>query len=129
MEKQTLNRHQSREMERLKEDADKLHNALCTRFLNFFLNNEPESLEVQDKIKEVSTKWKQYCHHNRIIPSLHDSVQKFCDNYLKEYREKRGPYTEIDYKAMFEQLNAEMCIVLEKYNKIPHWLRKIFNAI
>lgn len=124
-----LSRHQEREYARLKEDADKLHGALCTRFLNFFLNNDPESIEVQDKIKEVSAKWKQYCHHNHIIPKLHDSVQRFCDDYIKEYREKRGPYIQVDWKFMFEEKDKEFANLFKQHVKVPLWIRKIFNAI
>src|SRR5688500_10464207 len=80
-------RAQLRAGERLKEQADLLHRQLCGRFVHFFMNSdEPEGNEVLNKAKELSAKWKMFCHREHIKPEFHNSIADFCKKYLEDYK-------------------------------------------
>lgn len=83
-------RQQERAIERLRKEADQLHQQLAHKFISFFLNaDEPEGDWVQDKIKELSAKWKQYCHRNKIKPEFHNSIKDFCLKYIGEFKAEK----------------------------------------
>jgi hypothetical protein len=80
-------RAQLRAAERVKQEADQLHRQLCGRFVHFFMNSEnPEGIEVLDKAKELSEKWKMYCHREHIKQEFHNSISDFCKKYLEDYK-------------------------------------------
>lgn len=128
-----LNRHQLRTVERIKEEADKLHERLCHKYVTFFMENEPHSFEVEEYAKQLSAKWKVFCHHNRINKDYHESVKKFIEEHNKKYNELHGPFTRVDWeqealrinKAKIEMENQ----LIAQLNKIPAWIRKMFKAL
>lgn len=88
--KEQYSRAQLRAAERIKEEADQLHRSLCGKFIQFFNNSdEPLGVDVHNKIKELSAKWKTYCHTKKIKVEFHDSIKDWCEKYLEDFKAEK----------------------------------------
>lgn len=86
-----LTREQRRIMERVNREAHQQLSNLVNRFYESFMENDPDSDEVTERQKEVSTKWKMYCHHRQ----LKKEALSMCDDRCNELR--------VQYKAIKEE--------------------------
>lgn len=86
-----ITRAQRRYQERVQQDAMKVLNSLIQRFYEFFMDNDPESPEVETKKKECIAKWKMYCHTKKLLsqalPLCEENIQKLVDKYKEQFKE------------------------------------------
>lgn len=86
-----LTREQRRYKERVERDAMVQLNSFVSKFYEFFMDNDPESPEIEAKRKELSAKWKMYCHHKNLsakaLPLCDNNCQSIIDKYKEQLKE------------------------------------------
>lgn len=86
-----LTREQRRVRERLNKEVSELIAKLVNQWYEFFLDNDPDSQVVKDKQKEVSAKWRMYCHRrhlkSEVFPLIDKSITQLMDEYKKAKEE------------------------------------------
>lgn len=89
MNTKTLTREQRRIQDRVNKEVSTTLAKLTMKFYDFFMDNDPNGKEVSDKQKEMSTKWKMYCHRMNLIdeaiPLFDKNSAKILEDYKKEF--------------------------------------------
>lgn len=83
-----LTREQRRYKERVEKDAMIQLNSFVSKFYEFFMENNPESPEIESKRKELSAKWKMYCHHKGLSKSALELCDGNCQSIIDKYKEQ-----------------------------------------
>lgn len=94
-EQPKLSREQRRAMDRIRSEVDQMYDRLCAQFFDFFIDNDPESEAVEQKAKELSSKWKVFCHRKNIVKELHGAIENFCTATIKEYKKAKDGAIEV----------------------------------
>jgi hypothetical protein len=89
-EQKPLTREQRRARERLNKEAGDMIARLVNQWYEFFLDNDPDSKEVQDKQKEVSAKWRMYCQRRHLKPEILPLIDKSIDKLIDEYKKAKA---------------------------------------
>jgi hypothetical protein len=87
-EPKKLTREQLRRKERIEKEAMQQLNLFVSRFYEFFMENDPESPEIQAKKKELSAKWKMYVHHKGLSTKALGLCEGNCDSIIEKYNEQ-----------------------------------------
>lgn len=82
-----LTREQLRYKERVEKAAMFQLNHFASKFYEFFMENDPESEEVAKKRKELSAKWKMYCHQKGLSKGALELLDSNCQRIIDEYKE------------------------------------------
>jgi len=90
MKEDKLTREQRRHFERIKKEVDFQYAKLASSFFDYFIDNDPESIDVLNKEKEVIRKWKMYCGKMRLNPEIFDAMKKHCDEVRKDYKSQEA---------------------------------------
>lgn len=77
---------QRRFKERIEKEAMFQLNSFVSKFYEFFMEHEPESEEVKTKQKELSAKWKMYCHNKKLSQKALGLVDDNCQRIISEYK-------------------------------------------
>lgn len=83
-----LTREQRRYKERVEKDAMVQLNSFVSRFYEYFMENDPESPEIEAKRKELSAKWKMYCHHKGLSKAALELCDGNCQSIIDKYKEQ-----------------------------------------
>lgn len=83
-----LTRQQRRYKERVEQEAMIQLNSFVSKFYEFFMENDPESPEVEAKKKELSAKWKMYCHHKGLSQKALGLCDESCQTVINKYKEQ-----------------------------------------
>lgn len=86
-------RRQKRLHQRIEDEAKEMHARLIKIFFDFFIEHDPNSDEVKAKAKDLSTKWKSFCHNRQLIKEAHSLVQDNCDAIIKQYNDQKNADT------------------------------------
>lgn len=88
MKTETLTREQRRIKERVNKEVSTTLARLTLKFYEFFMDNDPSGKELLDKQKELSTKWKMYCHRMNLIDEALPLFDKNADKILDDYKKQ-----------------------------------------
>lgn len=80
-----LSREQRRIIDRVNREAHERLGSLVEHFFEFFMEHDPQSVEVEDKKKEVSAKWKMYVHNRRLSKEALNLCEEKCDELIAQY--------------------------------------------
>ncbi len=87
-----LTREQIRYKERIEADARMQLSTFVSRFYEFFMDNDPAGGEIILKRKELSAKWKMYCHQKNLSKSalvlFDDNAQRILDEYKENLKDE-----------------------------------------
>lgn len=94
-EPKKLTKEQQKQQDRMREmmakvnaRADLQYRQLQDRFMDFFMaSDNPEGDAVQQKIKQLSSQWKIYCASKNLRPEIFDSIKKYCDKIVEEFKQ------------------------------------------
>lgn len=87
-EEKKLSRKQIRYKERVEKEAMMQLNHFVSKFYEFFMENEPESPEIQAKQKELSAKWKMYVHNKGLSTKALGLCEENCQKIIDQYKEQ-----------------------------------------
>lgn len=79
--------------ERINEDANKTFVALAEKYRTCFMENDPNSEEVNNMRRQVCAKWRVYCKNRNLIPEAYTQVDTFCAELMADYT---TTYTDLD---------------------------------
>jgi hypothetical protein len=89
--KEHLTREQKRFLQRINQEASKLHTHLVDKFTEFIVTCEdPEGGEVYEKMKSLSAQWKLFCKRKNLRPEAFNVIEDYCKSTIKEYNEIRN---------------------------------------
>lgn len=80
-----LNRQQKRMVERANNEANAMHKRLVNQFAEFFIDNDPDSDEVDAKQKEVNAKWRVFCKNRNLLPEVFGLVDLSCNKFREQF--------------------------------------------
>lgn len=83
-----LTREQKRYKERIEKEAMSQLNTFVTKFYEFFMDTDPESPLIEAKKKELSAKWKMYCHHKKLSKQALGLCEGNCEAIIEKYKEQ-----------------------------------------
>ena len=93
--KKKLSAQQQREHDRMMEamakinvQADRMYRQMQDKFMDFFMaSDNPEGEAVQQRIKQLNAQWKIYCMSKNLRPDIYDSIKKYCDKIVEEFKQ------------------------------------------
>lgn len=88
MGEKQLTREQRRYKERIEKEAMLQLNTFVSKFYEFFMDNEPESPLIAEKRKELSAKWKMYCHNKGLSQAAFSLCDNNCQKIVDQYQEQ-----------------------------------------
>lgn len=83
-----LTREQRRYKERVEQEAMTQLNSFVSKFYDVFMENDPESPLIEAKKKELSAKWKMYCHHKGLSQKALGLCEENCQKVIDKYNEQ-----------------------------------------
>lgn len=82
-----MTREQRRLFERIENEANKAHQRLTSKFVDFMIESDDLTEEViQEKAAQISAQWKMFCKSRRLKDTVLNIVHDYCQNVINEYK-------------------------------------------
>ena len=75
---------------KVNKEATRIQALLCNRFFDYFISTEnPDSPEVDDKLRSISAQWKVFCAKMGFKKEAFLVVENYCRMVLAEYKKMK----------------------------------------
>lgn len=90
-EKPALSRAQRRQIERIEEECQQVHQTLANNFLSFMVTHENPTDEVlAEKAKQIDSQWRVFARQRHLHVKMFDLLKKYCSDLIEEFKKSKS---------------------------------------